>query len=99
VSWKMIELSADDIRNGVEPQLQEAFMSRFVVAGLPPAAVMYSNANYIAEGYKVLFTPRAAEIVGSSPLGRPLVDCDEPPSDQLHVLVRNEGAPARGSRS
>lgn len=89
MQWKRIPLSADDILSGLDLRLQEAFLIHFAAAGWPQDAILYSTPAHLYRGeHQVFFSPRAAEIVGQSLLGRQLLDCPDPDTRDLSILVK-----------
>jgi hypothetical protein len=88
MSWKTVTLSSA----GAMDRLQEAFFKRFVAAGSPHDAVIYTDLNDSdtgVEGIRIFFSPAAVVIAGPLLAAYSPVDCPEPAPGSFAVLVSN----------
>lgn len=93
MSWKKVTFTSGDIAANRHNLLHERFAAVWSAAGAPPAAIMYGPLQS-RDRNNYYFTPRAAEVAAALLQSYGAVDCSEPDTRSLAVLVKNSGAGA-----
>jgi hypothetical protein len=89
--WKGIILTAKELADGAELEIQAEFNLILTDNGSPPGAILYTNRKHNPDGFCVFLTPEAAAIVGGFLGGYVVADCSPPNLADVAVLARGGG--------
>lgn len=93
-SWKMVELTADQVARDEHDQLQEDFAVAYIGAGWPEGAAMFGGAE--GAGWRIWLSPGAVGIAGPLLDAAGATDSDPPPPGCRLLVGRAPAEPPAG---